>query len=109
MIGTESLSLFFEAIAIKQGKTADEVREQIEGNAASIRETPEIVRLRHEVERLQSVNQVVADVSEEIKRDSKHARVLSIIEELIWQAECGGSLDVNDLKAALVGKRLYKC
>ena len=55
MMGTQSLALCCQAVAEYRGEAEEEVRQFIDTNAASRRETPEIVTLRKRVAELEAV------------------------------------------------------
>ena len=106
MIGTESLSLCFDAIAERRSEPVESVRARIEENAASNRETPEVVKLRKSVRDLTAQLHNEEAESSAWRKDatriqSRKERDLSAIDELIWQVEfCGQALTIEDLKKA---------
>ena len=74
-------------------------------NAASVKEVPEIVRLRKEIEGYESALDLddVASAGERVERYC--AGLLGQVRELLWQAECGLlPLTADRLQAVLDGK-----
>lgn len=99
MLNTESLALCFAAVAAYKGEPVEKVRKKIEENAASLKETPEIVRLRKQVEDHEDAYQ------DEEEAEGEFAGILSEVEALLWQDECGLlPLTADRLRAVLNGK-----
>jgi len=99
MLHTESLFLCMSAIAECQNRSIEEVRSQIEKNAASLRETPEIVSLR---EKLKAIEDKEGEVeSPQVIEESSR---IGEVERLLWLADCGASLTPEKLRAVLCGK-----
>lgn len=96
MLGTESLALCIAAVAEQAGKDEGLMRRQIEANAASTREVPEVVELRRRLDQIESKAPQVVTSPAAIDRDS---RLRHELEELVWAAECGANvLTLDNLK-----------
>ena len=101
MIGTESLALCFKAIAERTGEPEADVRKRIESTAATVREVPEIVRLRKRLEGLDQTEPHPDAVSE------RERKFRIAVEELVWSAKCGADvLSIDNLEKILGGKRV---
>ncbi len=99
MMGTESLALCFAAIADARGETEEAVRQRIEANAATTRETPEIVTLRLQAVGLQRTE---TDAAVAADRDTG---LRCALQDLLWQSQCGADvLTVENLTALLEGR-----
>lgn len=100
MIGTESLALCIRAVAEYRGEPEADVRKRVEANAASLRDEPEVVKLRKRVEQLE--RKLDKQSEEENEPDSVYIDSILAIEELIRLAECGHNvLTIDNLKDAM--------
>jgi len=110
LMGTESLRLCFEAYAALKGESVDAVRERIESNAATLRDTPEIVLLRKRVEELEGeIRELKPEDDEDAVFEdgfpSMDFDLRENLEELCLAVECGHSrlLTVENLRDVLGG------
>lgn len=103
MIGTESLSLAIDALAECRNEPVERLRSRVEKNAATTRETPEVVKLRQRVEELERLQHFTAVEDRWHDPRNKNRAVVEAIEELVRLAECGGCevLTVENLKTVL--------
>lgn len=94
MIGTESLSLCFDAYAEMKNLSVELVREKIESNAATSREEPEIVQLRRALDAKTPADCGVVSIEQ--------FDALAAVEDLLWQAKCGHDvLTIDNLETAI--------
>lgn len=106
MLGTEALRLCVLAAAEALGKPASEVREEVEQNAASNRDEPDVVGLRNIVDQLERLSD--KEVAEIVEFDEEwQISRTEAVEELLRFAELGvEQLTVESLRNALEGSAM---
>lgn len=90
MMGTESLALCMAAAAEYRGEPEENLREFVDKNAASRRETPEIVLLRERVKQLEARLDGTLNERDDDKRwTDRQYRALRNVDELLHFAKLG--------------------
>jgi len=104
MIGTESFDLCVRAVAEYRDHPADDIRREVEENAANRKQKPKVVRLQEENDRLNAINDMTRDFNEYGVGDEHVYDVVEAVKDLVRLAELGQNvLTVENLKNALDG------
>lgn len=114
MLGTESLSLCFQAVAEFNGCREEKIRDDVEVNAATHKQDADVVEMQRTIDRLESELSVtqegVASKADELEEafsnaaEESWAQMQAVRRVLHLATIAGRDIPVDELEAAIEGR-----